>query len=144
MTTPQTAQEQQAYDLEAIRRAALDYAQGWYEGDAERMRRSLHPELAKRAILRDPQTGEERFSHLGRQRMVEITERGGGSEDVPEAARRYEVTILDVCGEIASARADTTEYVDYLHLARSQGQWLIVNVLFLVKENAPTLPPTPA
>ena len=135
--TPQTTQAQQANDLEAIRQAALDYAQGWYEGDAERMRRCLHPELAKRAILRDPQTGEERFSHLGQQRMVDLTQQGGGSEDVSADKRTYDVTILDVCGEIASVRTDTTEYVDYLHLARSQGKWLIVNVLFIVKDDSP-------
>ena len=128
--TPQMTQEQQVEDLAAIRQAALDYAQGWYEGDAERMRRCLHPELAKRAILRDPQTGQERFSHLGQQRMVEKTEQGGGSEEVPADKRTYDVMILDVCGDIASARADTTEYVDYLHLARSQGKWLIMNVLW--------------
>jgi putative lumazine-binding protein len=140
--TPQMTQEQQAEDLAAIRQAALDYAQGWYEGDTERMRRCLHPELAKRAILRDPQTGQERFSHLGQQRMVEKTEQGGGSEEVPADKRTYDVMILDVCGDIASARADTTEYVDYLHLARSQGKWLIVNVLWTYHPSAPAGDPS--
>lgn len=128
--TTQMTQQQQTDDLAQIRQAALDYAQGWYEADAERMRRSLHPELAKRAILPDPQTGGERFSHLSQQHMVEKTAQGGGSEDVPAEKRTYGVTILDVCGDIASVRADTTEYVDYLHLARSEGRWLIVNVLW--------------
>jgi Putative lumazine-binding len=128
--TPQTSQRQQADDLTEIRRAALDYAQGWYEGDAERMRRSLHPELAKRAILRDPQTGEERFHHLSQQRMVEKTEQGGGRDDAPADKRYYAVSVLDIYGDIATVRADTYEYVDYLHLARSQGRWLIVNVLW--------------
>jgi hypothetical protein len=84
--TPQTTQEQQGNELEAVRQAALDYAQGWYEGDVERMRRSLHPELAKRALLRDPQTGEERFSHLGQQQMVDKTAHGGGSEAIGTVA----------------------------------------------------------
>src|SRR5690242_17699714 len=122
--TPQTTQRQQ--DLTEIRQAALDYAEGWYEGDAERMRRCLHPELAKRAILPNPQTGEERFHHLSQQQMVAKTAQGGGSEGVPAEKRTYDVTILDVYGDIATVRADTYEYVDYLHLARSQGRWLIV------------------
>jgi hypothetical protein len=133
--TLQTTQQQQTNDLAQIRQAALDYAQGWYEGDAERMRSCLHPELAKRAIRRDPQTGEERFHQLGQQRLVDLTEQGGGGEEVPADKRTYDVTILDVCGDIAAARADTTEYVDYLHLARSQGRWVIVNVLFIVKDD---------
>jgi hypothetical protein len=131
--TSQTVQQRQAEDLAAIRQAALDYAQGWYEGDAERMRRCLHPELAKRRILCDPLTGEEGFRHVTRQLLLDLTQQGGGSDEVLADKRTYDVTILDVCDEIASVRADTTEYVDYLHLARSQGRWLIVNVLYLIK-----------
>jgi hypothetical protein len=29
-------------------KTALDYTEGWYAGDAARMERALHPELAKR------------------------------------------------------------------------------------------------
>lgn len=121
--------EQQSSDLAAIRQAVLDYLQGWYEGDAERMRRSLHPGLAKRAIRRDPQTGELRFRHLSQQQMVDKTRQGGGS-NTPGDKRYYEVAVLDVYDEIASARAESYEYVDYLHLARCDGQWVIVNVLW--------------
>ena len=121
--------EEHAADLEAIRRAALDYMQGWYEGDAERMRRSLHPELAKRAILRDPQTGAERFSHLTKQQMVDKTAQGGGT-DTPSDKRYYDVSVLDIYGDIASVRAESYEYIDYLHLARREGTWMIVNVLW--------------
>src|SRR5262245_51395748 len=35
-------------DAAAIKQVALDYAEGWYDGDAERMQMALHPELAKR------------------------------------------------------------------------------------------------
>lgn len=125
----QSAEEQRAGDMAAIRQAALDYLQGWYEGDAERMRRSLHPELGKRAILRDPHTGEQRFHHLSQQEMVDKTQRGGGT-DVPVDKRYFDVTILDAYDEIACAKAESYEYVDYLHLARCDGRWVIVNVLW--------------
>jgi hypothetical protein len=117
---------------EAIRQAAMDYVQGWYEGDVERVRHSLHPELAKRRILRDPETGEEGFRHVTQELLMDLTRQGGGSE-VPVAKRYYDLSILDVTGEIASVRAESYEYVDYLHLALSEGQWMIVNVLYLLK-----------
>lgn len=125
----QTTEGQQADDLVAIRAAALDYLQGWYEGDAQRMRRSLHPELAKHAILRNPHTGGERFHHLSQQQMVEKTQQGGGT-DTPAEKRYYDVTILDVYDGIACAKAESYEYVEYLNLARSEGNWVIVNVLW--------------
>jgi hypothetical protein len=134
--TPQTTPRAYADDVAEIHQAALDYAQGWYEGDAERMRRSLHPELAKRAILSDPQTGAERFHHLSQQQMVAKTAQGGGSADAPANKRYYAVTVLDIYGDIASVRADTYEYVDYLQLARSQGRWQIVNVLWTYHPDA--------
>ena len=127
--TREPMSEQTVNDLAAIRQAALDYMQGWYEGDAERMRRSLHPELAKRAILRDIQSGEPRFYSLSCEQMVEKTRQGGGT-DTPSDKRYYDVSVLDVYGDIASVRANSYDYVDYLHLARSEGRWVIVNVLW--------------
>ncbi len=35
-------------DREGIRRAALNYAEGWYAGDADKMESALSPDLAKR------------------------------------------------------------------------------------------------
>src|SRR6185437_7206105 len=132
--TDQPAERRPVDDVEAIRQAALNYVQGWYEGDVERIRRSLHPELAKRRILRDPNTGEEKVRHVSQELLVDLTQQGGGSE-VPVDKRYYDVSILDVSGEIASVRAESYEYVDYLHLALSGGRWMIVNVLYLLKPN---------
>ena len=43
-------------DRDAIVRVALDYFEGWFAGDADRMRRTLHPDLAKpiRTMLLPP------------------------------------------------------------------------------------------
>jgi hypothetical protein len=35
-------------DRDAIRSVVLDYLEGWFDGDARRMRRALHPGLVKR------------------------------------------------------------------------------------------------
>ena len=116
-------------DLAAIRQTALDYAEGYYEGDAERMRRSLHPDLAKRTVFRDDETSAYRVHETSQQQLVDITQRGGGSR-IPAGQRTYAVTILDVYGDIACVRADSYLFVDYLHLARWEGRWVIVNALY--------------
>jgi hypothetical protein len=97
----------------------------------ERIRRCLHPELAKRRIIRDPETGEERLRQVSQELLVDLTRQGGGSE-TPVDKRSYDVVILDVVGDIASVRVDSYHYVDYLHLARSGGKWLLVNVLYQI------------
>ena len=35
-------------DAQQISATVLDYVEGWFDGDADRMRRALHPELVKR------------------------------------------------------------------------------------------------
>ena len=48
-------------DEAAIKATALDYLEGWYSRDAERMERALHPDLAKRIVRVDP---EGRWDHV--------------------------------------------------------------------------------
>src|SRR5258708_1783486 len=83
------------FDKAGIKQAALDYIEGWYEGNAERMERSLHPELAKRRAFTDPQTGKSSLKQLGAMTLVQATRAGGGTY-IPREKRQKEVTILDV------------------------------------------------
>lgn len=119
----------------AIRMAALDYAEGWYEGDAMRMERCLHPNLAKRRLKADPETGETLFEHFTKEDMVHLTRRGGGA-DAPRDSLRYKVDIMEILHEVAVVRCETARYVDFLQLAKSNGGWLIVNVLYTTVERA--------
>lgn len=116
-------------DEEAIRRAALDYIEGWYDGDAKRMERALHPELVKRILLVDEKTHRPRISGMGASALVAGTEAGGGKA-TPRDKVRKEVTILDVYGNAASVKIRATDWVDYLHLVKWNGEWKILNVLW--------------
>jgi hypothetical protein len=116
-------------DLTAIKTAALDYGEGWYEGDAERMERALHPELAKRMIYTDPTTGKSRLSDMGAMTLVYRTRAGGGTKATVEK-KESEAVILDVFENAAVVKVVGPEWVDYLQLAKWNGEWLIVNVLW--------------
>lgn len=52
-SSPARCQTATPSDEGAIRQTALDYIEGWYKGDAIRMERALHPELAKRMVAPD-------------------------------------------------------------------------------------------
>lgn len=126
---PDAARAQSAADSAAIRAAALDYIEGWYAGDAARMERALHPQLAKRIVVADRATGRSRLGEMDAAQLVSGT-RSGGGRDTPAAQRRTDVRILDVYGAAASARIDAGGWIDYLHLGRMDGEWKIVNVLW--------------
>jgi putative lumazine-binding protein len=118
-----------AADSAGIRQAALDYIDGYYEGNGERMERALHPELAKRIVRTDPKTGRSSFGSMSALTLINGTKAGGG-RNTPEAQRRHEVRILDIFEGAAVARIDASNWVDYLQLARWNGRWVIVNVLW--------------
>jgi hypothetical protein len=129
--TPVAAQAAGA-DSAAIKATALDYIDGWWAGDAERMERALHPELAKRIVNVNPQNGRNSLGQQSAMTLVQGTRRGGGKE-TPAAARKSDVRILDIFGNTASVRVDAGEWIDYLHVAKWNGRWVIVNVLWELK-----------
>jgi hypothetical protein len=121
-----------AADEAAIRQAALDYIEGWYEGNAERMERAVHPELAKRIVRTNPQNGQSRLDQMSAMTLVLGVRRGGG-KNTPTEKQQKDVTILDVYQNAASAKIIAGDWVDYLHLAKFNGRWVIVNVLWELK-----------
>ena len=118
-------------DSEAIRQTALDYIEGWYEGDAERMERSLHPELAKRMVETNPK-GRSKLNQMSAMSLVQGTRRGGG-KDTPRERQQKDITILDVFQNAAAVKIVASDWVDYLHMAKFNGRWVIVNVLWELK-----------
>ncbi len=124
-------------DYDAIVRAIKDYAEGWYDGDSDRMSRSLHPDLVKRTIMSGSEQGTWKLRRPSTyEGMVNATKEGGGRE-VPASERRYQIDVLDVFRHVAIARCVSPLYVDYIHLAKfGSQQWLIVDVLWEVRRGA--------
>jgi hypothetical protein len=105
---------------------ATDYIQSWIDGDADRMARCLHPELAKRSVRPDPSGSGCLVRTLTRDDMVGAAGSGEGADD----AGAYEVSVQDAYGNLASVRVVSASYMDYLHVARCGDEWLILNVLW--------------
>jgi hypothetical protein len=113
-------------DRERIEATAIDYIESWLDGDAERMGRCLHPDLAKRGIEQGEPGIPPRLDESPREVMIEATAKGHGTL----YGRPYEVTILDAFGDIATVRVRSSSHMDYLHIARFGEDWLIINCLW--------------
>ena len=125
-------------DEEHIAAVVRDYYESWYEGDAERMRRALHPNLAKRAPMAalisfrpelsgDPDSLDEDTATS----MIEATANGTGTTRArtPEE-RAIDIEVHDVYQWIASVTVRSPIYHEYLHLVRTSDGWRIVNALW--------------
>jgi len=118
-------------DEESIREAALNYIEGWYDGDSVRVESSLHPELAKRMVQTD-KNGRSQLNQMSAMTLVQNTRLGGGKK-TPLKRQIKEVKILDVFENAASVRIDASDWVDYLHVVKYNGKWVIINVLWELK-----------
>ena len=115
-------------DDAAIRTCLLDYFDGWFDGNAERMDRALHPGLAKHALNQDA-TRSGTLDVTTKDEMVEATSRGQGKQrDTPD--RGIRIDILGVSGDIACASVHSTVYVEYTLLARTGDGWRITGTLW--------------
>ena len=118
-------------DKEAIKRTALNYAEGWYEGNAEKMESALHPDLAKRIVRNNPQ-GQSGLGQMSALTLIQGTRAGSGKQ-TPKEEQQKDVTILDTMGGAATVKLEMRDWVDYMHIGKFNGKWVIINVLWETK-----------
>jgi len=110
-------------DSSAVRATVTNYIEAYYSGDARRMEQTLHPHYLKHmihgAIPVREKTGEEMVREV----------RSHGAADLPAAEKTEQVNVLDVAGNIASAKLVTPGWVDYLTLSKVGGEWKILSVV---------------
>jgi len=109
----------------AVVNAVLDCFEGWFDGDAARMERALHPGLAKRSLDQDGRT----LNEITAEWMIDATGRGVGKERDP-GDRGIEVEIEDIHGTIANVTVRSAVYREYVQLVRTPEGWKIVNALW--------------
>lgn len=127
-------------DRAAIEVCVRDYIEGWYAGDAARMDRALHPELAKRGVLQSPGAGRLFLQPIGKSAMVAFTGAGAGKLK-PGEEMKLSIEILSVDRTVASVRVVSLKFTDHCHLARLDGEWKIVNVVWEPAASPPPPPP---
>src|SRR5688572_26137636 len=115
----------------AIEATCFDYVDGQLEGDPQRVARALHPDLAKRRVLGD--TPDERLGlrRMSKEELVELTRQG--ALKTPKEQWNRSCTVLDVAGNTAAVRAETPWFVDFFHMGKFDGRWVIVNALWYSK-----------
>ena len=126
---PRPAAAQQD-DTALVRRAVLDYVEGFYEGDSAKLVRSVRPEVYKYGFSRP----RDSTRYVGMQMpwggfmnyARNVKARG---TQAPPTARR-DVVLFDVQDQTASAKLTASWGTDYMLLAKYDGRWMISHVLW--------------
>lgn len=111
------ADSQKEQETKLITAACMDYVEGFYESNGDRIAKGVHPDLVKRFI------NNGKISEMSREALIKAA--------VSQKWQMAKITVdvYDINGNIALAKV-TSDYVDYVQLAKFDGQWQVVNVLW--------------
>ncbi len=118
-----------AADEDAVRAAVLDYVEGVYDAKPARIERSVHPELAKRGFGRWATADPYREIPMTFKGLVELAANYAKEVYIPDDAPK-DVIVYEVLDQTASIKLIAEWGIDYMHLAKYDGRWMIVNVLW--------------
>ncbi len=129
ITTGQ-AQSSPASDKEAVRQAAMNYLDALYQAKPELIEKSVHPDLSKRGYFH--KKGEQHFSNelMSYQQLYDLAGKWNKDGKRPLDKAPKEVVVYEVLNQTASAKVTAYWGIDYMHLAKYDGTWKIVNILW--------------
>lgn len=124
------AESQANADKEAVRAAAMDYIEGIYQAQPDRIARSVHPQLRKVGF--NKKQGETNYteSPMTYDQLVNLAGSWNkdGKRDLAKAPK--EVAVYEVLDQTASVKITAQWGIDYMHLAKYDGKWKIINILW--------------
>jgi hypothetical protein len=116
-------------DEDLIKQTVLNYAEGWYSGNSERMGKALSTDLAKRGIVPNEDGKGTQIFNASYKQMLEWTKmQPNALKDNPGVVE--DVKILDLGMNIATVKCVMKDYIDILELARINNEWKILNAIW--------------
>ena len=120
-------------DTVNIRNATLDYLEGYYTANPNRMKNAMHEKFVKRAFLKNSQ-GNYYLDEITAEQLIQAAKMKP-NESKKTGELDYKITFFDIHGNNASVKVISKQFIffDYLHLLKTNGKWEIINVLWDVK-----------
>src|SRR5687768_4829580 len=123
------AAQNPAADREAVRRTALDYVEGFYEGDSTKHIRSIRPEVYKYGFARQPDS-TYRGMQMQWAGFHAFTNRVRTNKTVLPPSAPKQIDIFEVLDQTANVKVTAWWGVDYLLMAKFDGKWMVTHVLW--------------
>ncbi|NBC19268.1 MAG: hypothetical protein GVY18_18335 [Bacteroidetes bacterium] len=118
-------------DHDGVRQAVLDYVEALYLVDSTRIVRSVHPSLRKHGYWRPDSNAAYRDAPMTYDQLKALATRWNVDQqraDPATAPKR--ITIYEVLDKTAVAKLEASWGIDFFQLAKIDGRWQIMNVLW--------------
>ena len=120
----------QKNDHDLVYEAVENYVDALYKVEPDRIRQSVHPNLTKKGFWRkaitDPFGPEQSMTY---QQLYDLAAKWNVKGNLPADAPK-KIEILDLQDQTAAAKLTAQWGTDYFHLAKYDGTWMIINVLW--------------
>lgn len=117
-------------DREGVRRAVLDYVEGFYEGDSTKHVRSIRPEVFKYGFFIPRDSSKYQGQQMTWSGFHNYTRNVRTNNRPAPANAPKDIVIYDVLDQTASAKLTAYWGIDYLLLAKYDGKWMVTHVLW--------------
>ena len=119
---------QAAQDREAVRQAGLDYVEGVYNVQPERIERSVHPTLVKRGFYKKDASAPYAELHMSYDQLVNLARTW--NKDGKRDTRVKNVEVLDLADRTAVVKITAQWGIDYMLLGKFDSGWKITQIIW--------------
>ena len=126
-----SAPAQNNQDQEQIESVAKEYLTAWHQGNADLMASVVHPQMSKKIVFNAGDSSGS-LAYLSANDLLEQTRRKR-TQTIDINKLNADISVLDIYKNTAMVKAETKNWIDYLHLAKISGEWKIVNILWELK-----------
>ena len=117
-------------DHEGVRRAVLDYVEGFYEGDTLKLQRSIRPEVYKYGFWVPRGSTAYSGEQMPWSEFLAYANRVRRDNRQAPATAPKEIVVYETQDQTASAKLTATWGTDYLLLGKFDGTWMVTHVLW--------------
>jgi len=122
---------QNAKDIEGVKKACMNYIEGFYEGDASKLETALSPTLYKYGYWKNKETGA--YATAGQMTYEKALDYAKNVAEKKKFAKEDAVKVvevLDISNHVAAAKVKAWWGIDYMLLSKDGDTWIIEQVLW--------------
>ncbi len=125
------AQTNPTDDAAGVRQACFNYIDTFYKADTTLAYQSVHPTLQKRGFSFDDKSSSySKQYEMPFPALIRLAKTWNKEGKRANASSPRAVDIFEVADKTATAKVTAVWGIDYLHLMKENGRWMIVNVLW--------------
>lgn len=129
--TSAAAQTNPTDEVTGVRQACFNYIDTFYKADTTLAYQSIHPSLQKRGFSFDQKSGSySKQLEMPFPALIRLAKSWNKDGKRANGQSPREVAVFEVADKTASAKVTAVWGIDYIHLMKENGRWMIVNVLW--------------